>query len=204
MYHLHKELKIGVNSTGSVLWILTVPAIWSNQSKQFMEQCAKNAGMVNNDINDEINLKIEYEPVCAMRAIHYEMQMKHRKPLTKGDQILVIDLGGGTADICALEFINAETVQDIHYPDGGPWGSGYIDKAFLSLLGDIVGVDKLKEIEVKDAKTFMKLQNNFRASKECFGESIMFQDDEGTKENENTDYDIKKKRKKKKKKTKLL
>eukprot|EP01084_Bolivina_argentea_P021874 40659_1 len=56
----------------NIQWIITVPAIWTDESKNKMKQWAFKAGLVNKDINN--HCRIVYEPDCASLAIQYHMK----------------------------------------------------------------------------------------------------------------------------------
>eukprot|EP01084_Bolivina_argentea_P130873 231041_1 len=53
-------------------WIITVPAIWNDESKNKMKNWAEKAGLINKDINN--HCKIVYEPDCASLALLYFMK----------------------------------------------------------------------------------------------------------------------------------
>eukprot|EP00484_Ammonia_sp_Unknown_P030045 CAMPEP_0197025488 /NCGR_PEP_ID=MMETSP1384-20130603/5811_1 /TAXON_ID=29189 /ORGANISM="Ammonia sp." /LENGTH=1044 /DNA_ID=CAMNT_0042454023 /DNA_START=14 /DNA_END=3148 /DNA_ORIENTATION=- len=59
-----------------VQWILTVPAIWSDQAKSVMQTAAVNAGMVDPKIDGQ--LIIAYEPDCASLSIQHELNEELR------------------------------------------------------------------------------------------------------------------------------
>eukprot|EP01084_Bolivina_argentea_P147086 257388_1 len=118
-----------------VQWILTVPAIWSNYAKEIMKEAAEKAGIKKRGIID--HLLIATEPECASIIAR-----KHINNLSViGTKYIMLDLGGGTADIACHKTIGKNQFQQIYAPDGGKWGSIYIDIEYEKLLIDIFGTE---------------------------------------------------------------
>jgi hypothetical protein len=106
-------------------WILTVPAIWSDQAQGFMRECAEQAGLVSVTAScvgsaasvsgrlavtvgsaigiptpAQSSLVLGKEPECA--AIASFINMTHSgHQVCKGASVLVVDGGGGTTDTFA-------------------------------------------------------------------------------------------------------
>ena len=59
------------------------------------------------------------------------------KALKIGDKYILLDLGGGTADIACHKILGNDNVGEIHHPTGGAWGSTYIDHEFEKALHDL-------------------------------------------------------------------
>ncbi len=101
----------------SVQWILTVPAIWSDYAKEMMKEAATAAGIRLEGTVD--HLLIVTEPECASIIAR-----QHIKDLDKvGTKYIMLDLGGGTADIASHKSIGNGKFEQIFAPDGGDWGS---------------------------------------------------------------------------------
>lgn len=122
------------------LWILTVPAIWDDTAKGFMRKAAKDAGIPLE------HLKIALEPEAASLYCQYlpvERLCVGGKlkfsDASAGTTYMIVDLGGGTADITVHEKIANGKLKEVKRASGGPWGGTAIDGAFIKLLGDIVG-----------------------------------------------------------------
>lgn len=74
---------------------LTVPAIWSDESKAYMREAMVQAGIIQHD--DPINrLELISEPEAA--AAYCENKY-HSWNLTDGDIFMIVDAGGGTVDL---------------------------------------------------------------------------------------------------------
>jgi len=168
-----------------IQWILTVPAIWSDRAKSIMQNAAIAAGMIDGDMDDQ--LVIAYEPECASLSIQHEMNERLRLQQQQqqqasssnddkaaslsssffevGDKVMLCDLGGGTADIACHQMDECGGMKQISSPSGGPWGSTYIDDAFLRLLTEVVSAEWMREFQLQHASQYIELLQNFRASK---------------------------------------
>ncbi|XP_069130064.1 heat shock 70 kDa protein 12B-like [Argopecten irradians] len=120
-----------------ILWVLTVPAIWSDASKQFMREAAEAAGIGGN------HLKIALEPEAASLYCKYlPLERKGESGIqtfTSGSKYLVLDAGGGTIDITIHEVQRDGSLKEIHKANGGDWGGTKVDHAFQVLLSGIIG-----------------------------------------------------------------
>ncbi|KAK3601031.1 hypothetical protein CHS0354_029251 [Potamilus streckersoni] len=135
----------------SILWALTVPAIWNEAATQFMKDAAVKAGMKRE------NLTIVFEPEAASFACRYlpvqTLNQTTYQPCFSdvpiGTLYMVVDLGGGTADIVIHKKIDQRRVKEISKPSGGPWGGTEVDSNFVKFIIKIVG-----------AKVFMIFKQN--------------------------------------------
>eukprot|EP00485_Elphidium_margaritaceum_P000041 CAMPEP_0202692808 /NCGR_PEP_ID=MMETSP1385-20130828/7099_1 /ASSEMBLY_ACC=CAM_ASM_000861 /TAXON_ID=933848 /ORGANISM="Elphidium margaritaceum" /LENGTH=722 /DNA_ID=CAMNT_0049348405 /DNA_START=35 /DNA_END=2203 /DNA_ORIENTATION=+ len=187
---------IQITDESDIKWVLSVPAIWSDKAKGLMESWAIDAGLITKDSQVMNQLVLCYEPDAASASIQNEIndykkhlqlqqnkneekeneQPARKRPkeyLVAGEKYLLLDLGGGTADIAAHQVIaagdgDAVTVKEIHYPSGGAWGSGYIDRHFIRLLNDILEPGWLTEFQSLYPSEYTVLLNNFRRAKERF------------------------------------
>ncbi|XP_069110217.1 heat shock 70 kDa protein 12B-like, partial [Argopecten irradians] len=152
----------GIQSS-DILWVLTVPAIWSDASKQFMREAAVAAGIDGN------RLKIALEPEAASLYCKY-LPVERKggeggmKGFTSGSKYVVLDAGGGTIDIMIHQVQRDGSLKEIHKANGRDWGGTKVDNSFQLLLSGIIGngafhrfmennkadmVDFLRDFEVK-------------------------------------------------------
>lgn len=127
-----------IHEMKQVKWILTVPTIWSNKAKQLMRAAAEDALG-----GRECSIVLAYESECAALAT-----LQHEQKSKEKEQVCVVDLGGGTADIVVQEMYEDGTVKNVMCATGGPWGATFVEEAVLNLLKDICGR--------KDVESFMK------------------------------------------------
>ncbi|KAK3602828.1 hypothetical protein CHS0354_026380 [Potamilus streckersoni] len=141
-------------------WILTVPAIWSDAAKQFMREAAVSEAEI-----DSGSLTIALEPEAA--SLYCQLlpsdKLSGQGRLTAA-KYMILDLGGGTADITVHEKQTDGSLRELHEPTGGAWGGTKVDEAFHQMLIKIIGaktfktfcdknkadhVDLLRELETK-------------------------------------------------------
>lgn len=111
----------------SIRWIITVPAIWSEQNKACMIEASKLAKLIK-DTDDTSNF-FALEPEAA--ACFYSMSDKAEKEILDYPYI-ICDIGGGTTDITTHERIKDEkgkyNINELYPPSGGAHGSREINK----------------------------------------------------------------------------
>ncbi|WAR14317.1 HS12B-like protein, partial [Mya arenaria] len=84
---------------------------------------------------DTNRLKLGLEPECA--SIWCEtlgMDVKCAVAI-HGSHYMVVDLGGGTADISVHERNPDGTLKEILKSSGGPWGGIFVDENYMKMLG---------------------------------------------------------------------
>ena len=133
----------------SIRWIITVPAIWSEQNKACMIEASKLAKLIKD--TDDISNFFALEPEAA--ACFYSMSDKAEKEILDNPYI-ICDIGGGTTDITTHERIKDEegkyNINELYPPSGGAHGSREINKYILEeiLVKKIFtqeAYDKIKE-----------------------------------------------------------
>lgn len=156
-----------------IRWVLTVPAIWSDAAKQFMRESAQRAEIMNDQ------LLIALEPEAASICCRYLPDSKGSDIFMPGSKYMVLDLGGGTADINVHQVADDGSLQELHKASGGAWGGTKVDASFIRLLSAIIGdnvmdvfrrkhpadyIDLLREFEVKkrNVKEKMDTSVNFK------------------------------------------
>lgn len=144
-------------------WVLTVPAIWSDASKQFMREAAIKAGI------DEDQLSIALEPEAAsIYCRHLPVAASANETISKlpaGTKYIVLDAGGGTVDITVHEVQESNTLREVRAANGGAWGGTMVNKAFEGLLRDIVGEMALKSFMNDKTEDWLYMSQQFEAKK---------------------------------------
>ncbi|XP_045170338.2 heat shock 70 kDa protein 12B-like [Mercenaria mercenaria] len=97
----------GVEET-DLQYVLTVPAIWNDNAKQFMREAAVEAGM------DESRLKLCLEPESASVWCQIISTDAKAALFKSGTRYMVVDLGGGTADISVHEKLIDGSLKELH------------------------------------------------------------------------------------------
>lgn len=84
--------------------VLTVPAIWKKYARDSMKKAAMRAGFLNHRLAGPTTLELISEPEAASYAYLKEI----RQRLAIDDTILVLDLGGGTADCTSYKLLGKD------------------------------------------------------------------------------------------------
>ncbi|XP_061183641.1 heat shock 70 kDa protein 12A-like [Saccostrea echinata] len=146
-------------------WVLTVPAIWDDPSKQFMREAAEEAGI------NRVQLMIALEPEAASLFCKYlpieklqgaEGGISAFKP---GSRYLVLDAGGGTVDITVHEVQFNGTLKELDKASGGAWGGTRVDQSFKEMLEEIVGGGMLEEFALSHTADYIDLFRDFETKK---------------------------------------
>ncbi|VDH95526.1 Hypothetical predicted protein [Mytilus galloprovincialis] len=150
-----------------IKWVLTVPAIWSDPAKQFMRTAAEQADIPHS------SLTLAYEPEAA--ALYCRLlpidTMKvaggtnYLSCFEPGKKIIIVDLGGGTADISINEVTKEHNLKTIDRASGGDWGGTNIDKKYLKFLGEVLGNNIMEEIKRDYRSDLLEIQQDFEEQK---------------------------------------
>ncbi|KAL3878483.1 hypothetical protein ACJMK2_030828 [Sinanodonta woodiana] len=155
-------VKIG---SADIHWVLTVPAIWNDGSKQFMRDAAEMAGIP----SDLLTLALEPEAAaiyCISGANHYFMESSRESV-----KYILLDLGGGTADIACHELTYDGLLRELHEPTGGDFGGINVDSAFWQFLLKLFGSQLLKDFKEQNTEDYIDLFENFDRKKCNFDDS---------------------------------
>ena len=142
----------------NIKWILTVPAIWEEKSKQIMVEAAIDAGLIKTDSDKSLFLALEPEVAGIFYAVSY-LHDKNNVSLMmqEGRPYIVCDIGAGTVDICTHRRIlkNTETIElnEEYPPLGGDYGGNKINEEFINkFIVDIFGKEKVKKAPKRSTK----------------------------------------------------
>jgi len=126
-----------------VFWVITVPAIWTDQARIFMREAAQLAGMTHDQFSQKIGICLEPEGASLDSFLQFKCQTNQ-----KDKKLLIIDLGGGTADMTFhniatfAKLLGKVTLEELCPPFGGPFGGRRVNSEFDSefmkpVLGDL-------------------------------------------------------------------
>ncbi|KAI8597091.1 hypothetical protein EDD21DRAFT_447299 [Dissophora ornata] len=120
-------------SRKSFRYCLTVPAMWSDKSKDVMRKAAINANMITETDHPD-RLMLVSEPEAA--ALYCERQCE-KYDLGNGDRFMICDAGGGTVDLIVYEITmssQGRSLCEVTKGHGASCGSMFIDLNFGNLL----------------------------------------------------------------------
>eukprot|EP01017_Pseudomicrothorax_dubius_P031663 TRINITY_DN4064_c0_g1_i2.p1 TRINITY_DN4064_c0_g1~~TRINITY_DN4064_c0_g1_i2.p1 ORF type:complete len:496 (-),score=121.44 TRINITY_DN4064_c0_g1_i2:162-1649(-) len=162
--------QIGKVVPAKIRWVLTVPALWSEEHKLFMRKAAVSAGIIDNPSSS--NLLLCLEPEGASIQCREDAETSVRSQMEKGSVVMVLDCGGGTVDITVhkLQCEPSERFlcQELLPSSGGcEWGSKYVDRYFEEFLHDFLG-ESLFEIYKENALARLDILRDFEIIKRKF------------------------------------
>ncbi|KAL3863755.1 hypothetical protein ACJMK2_005492 [Sinanodonta woodiana] len=150
-------------------WIITVPAIWNDSAKQFMREAAREAGI------DDDSLTIALEPEVASMYCKAKARTQvnsatnqDSEPFQPGTKYLVLDLGGGTADITCHEIQEDGNLAELHQATGGDYGGNNVDDEFRQFLTKTFGTNVMSQFKDQYLEEYLELFNAFDRKKRLF------------------------------------
>ena len=72
---------------------------------------------------------------------------------------MILDCGGGTVDIVVHRLSAKGEQESIMAPRGGPWGSTFIDKAFVAELVSVFGAEPIARFKADCADEFLSMMH---------------------------------------------
>ncbi|THZ21822.1 actin-like ATPase domain-containing protein [Aureobasidium pullulans] len=116
-------------ATTEIEWILTVPAIWSDDARYATLMAAESAGIGKtvDRSNDTITMITEPEA-----AAHFAYNLMEMRNINVGDIAIVCDVGGGTIDLITFEITSLEPLRlkECVGGTGGLCGSALLNAGF--------------------------------------------------------------------------
>ena len=146
-----------------IKWVVTIPAIWEEKSKQIMINASFEAGLINE--NTDLSLFLALEPEVA--GIYYFSNLSVDNNINSNDPYIICDVGAGTVDICThkkiandysiLEPLNSQSDKkeifnsaliEEYPPIGGDYGGNAINEEFIKrLIIELFGEEKVKQMK---------------------------------------------------------
>ncbi|GLC64777.1 hypothetical protein PLESTF_000206400 [Pleodorina starrii] len=181
-------------TTDEVLWCLTVPAIWSEPAKARMREAAHRAGLTVRTDSRSLTLTLEPE-AAALSAVMMGQQQQQgttglRAPgtglgvtsngysagsggngLRDGDVLLVLDCGGGTADVTVHRVRGsgaATRLEEAAMGRGALAGGAHVDSAAWSYIRDLLGPQQWDDWKEAHPDELVKLKSKWELSKRSF------------------------------------
>ncbi|KAJ7353747.1 hypothetical protein OS493_032617 [Desmophyllum pertusum] len=163
LYFIRQETKDDAFRVEDILWVLTVPAIWTPRAKQFMREAAYEAGLVSRDRPEQLLIALEPEAAAIFCT---ERIMDVIEVLSQPNaQYMVVDIGGGTLDVTVHEKQDNGTIKEIYKVTGGPYGGREVNHQFERLLDELFGVGRLHKYRKRYPADWLRLINDFEEKK---------------------------------------
>ncbi|XP_062588781.1 heat shock 70 kDa protein 12B-like [Saccostrea cucullata] len=154
--------------SADILWVLTVPAIWSDEAKQFMREAAIQAGIQ----DDHLVLALEPESaalLCKQLALTKAAQDINIRMFDPGSKFMVVDCGGGTVDVTSYEVKENSSLKELHCASGDAVGGTNVDKLFFDLINSIFGEDIVNKFKCNSPSDWLELLRSFEVKKKGIG-----------------------------------
>jgi len=142
-------------------WMITIPAIWTDEARQFMREAATNAGLA------KVRLVLEPE-AAALYAINQPLCLGNTFSMEKlgpGCKYIVADLGGGTIDMCVHEILDDGNLRELYRATGGHAGGSTVNEEFLRFLKTLLGSDALEIFSRDFPHAYQDLQSKIEDKK---------------------------------------
>lgn len=166
-------------SADEIMWGLTIPSIWTDENKEVMTSIA-------HEVFSE-TARVLSEPEGPLVYSLLAQNSQGRVEFVNGRTTLVIDMGGGTTDICLMQENmrnNDYHIEMVANTDGSAAGGNDIDKAFYTYMlryiskGKVsdngVSYDSLNDDELEDSlwnpfqmhiDDYLQMEENWNALK---------------------------------------
>ncbi|KAJ6226614.1 hsp70 family protein [Anaeramoeba flamelloides] len=159
-------------SEEKIRWVITLPAIWSEEAKSIMRKCAYQGTLIDNE--DSKQLILIHEPEAAAIEGYIGAQKIVDEEVFKKGKVMILDAGSGTIDITILDIDkygnDQKNIKILIPAQGGSMGSGVIDKKFIEFIGKFLEREDLDNIgdfgDLFDSWIIAKHRINNRSPKE--------------------------------------
>ncbi|XP_071142785.1 heat shock 70 kDa protein 12A-like [Mytilus edulis] len=148
-----------------IRWVLTVPAIWSDAAKQFMRKSANMAGIKDDQLiialePEAASIYCQYLPIEKLSGAEKGFSMTE-----DGTQYMVVDNGGGTADITIHEKVTKGKLKELCRSSGGDCGGTSIDMSFHQIFIKLVGAPLLNAMKRQHPSAYLDIFRELEAVK---------------------------------------
>jgi len=152
-------------------WVITVPAIWTEEGKSEMRAAANRAGMTASGLfprASPLPLQIALEPEAA--ALRISREDDFQDLMKDGDTFEILDIGGGTTDIVNHRVKKlpdgSYDLQEVIKGAGALVGGSFIDDVFLEVAE--TKIPNLSQFSKDNVAVHQKFMDNWDAAKRGF------------------------------------
>ncbi|WAR14081.1 HS12B-like protein, partial [Mya arenaria] len=111
-------------------------------------------------------MKLALEPECASIWCNTLGKDVKGALAIQGAQYMVVDLGGGTADISVHYRKPDGTLKEIHKAGGCPWGSIFVDENYMEMLPRLYGKKAVIDLQNKEMSDYFDITREFEIWRE--------------------------------------
>ncbi|XP_052722156.1 heat shock 70 kDa protein 12A-like isoform X2 [Crassostrea angulata] len=193
--HLLKDIEeklAGEITMDDIHFVLTVPAIWDDTAKMFMREAAVDAGIK----SDQLLIALEPEAASIYCQLMHLESNENKRFFLAGKEIgakyMVLDLGGGTADITIHQLKEDGSLAELVPASGGSWGGTCIDKALNDFLTKVFGetVMKIFKTDPEYLEDYFEFWHRFEVKKRNFETKSNKNDEQNEKDKSESRFAI--------------
>lgn len=145
-----------------VHWVITVPSLWDNFAKQFLRKAAEKAGIPRQQLT--LTLEPEVAAIYTIKGSRTDITSDSKDQYASGTQILLVDLGGGTADFSLMGVAKDGGLEVLHEAVGGAWGGTTINNRIWEVLEELLTKDVIDEFR-KQTSDYLDMESNIELKK---------------------------------------
>ncbi|XP_052068180.1 heat shock 70 kDa protein 12A-like [Mytilus californianus] len=154
----------GVESR-DIRWVLTVPAIWTDNAKYFMRESAEKAGIPKDNLllalePEAASIYCQYLPTEKFTGIEPGFTMSE-----PGTKYMIVDIGGGTADITVHKKLSDGCLKELCRATGGKCGGTCVDSEYIQMLISILGESLIEIFKRENPESYLDLIREFETKK---------------------------------------
>ncbi|KAL3878598.1 hypothetical protein ACJMK2_030934 [Sinanodonta woodiana] len=149
-----------------IAWVLTLPAIWTDSAKQFMREAATDAGIPGKQLTFALepeSASIFCQKIPSSKFVDQATSVSTF--IEPGKRYVVLDLGGGTADITVHKIGFLGDIHELRSASGGAWGGTRVDEEFRQFILSFVGQDVWTEFMHKQMYDYLDMFREFETKK---------------------------------------
>ncbi|EFC45585.1 hypothetical protein NAEGRDRAFT_66423 [Naegleria gruberi] len=146
-----------------IMWVLTVPAIWTWKAKSIMRNAMREYGQI-----EEKFIIEALEPECASITLWQE----NPEIANQSKTAMIVDIGGGTVDISVHKLNTKEKrLESKLEARGGAWGGRNIDRSLFEFMQEVLKFD-FTSYKFKENGDYFDLTANIEDLKVCFAKDF--------------------------------
>jgi len=152
-------------TTNEVLWMITIPAIWTDEARQFMSEAARKAGLT------RTRLVLEPEGAALYvigKTLLFDSKSGTTARFQVGKKYIVADLGGGTVDMCVHEILEGDHLRELYRATGEYAGGTKVNKEYLKFLENLFGKKALSNLKKTHPHSYYMFLNSIEEWKCSF------------------------------------
>ncbi|WAR18078.1 HS12A-like protein [Mya arenaria] len=151
-------------SSKHILWMLSMPAIWTEYARKFMREAATNAGLE----NFTLVLEPEAGALFAIDKPLYMREVKSAEKFPVGHKYILADLGGGTVDICVHEIVKGRNLCELYRATGDYAGGSRVNLEFEQFFVRLFGAPALENFRRNCTHSYQEFIQNIERKKCTF------------------------------------